>query len=289
MGLETATYVGGLNPTNPVPTDKLAEADDHLRLIKQVLQNTFVNFTQALDYNDIIQEGSTGTMLVDINVQGASVASTAPKITFEDTDALPTEKVYCLRNENGIFTLDIQDDGFNLISSPISINRTGTLAEFMNFSASNIILTGSTQLSSSLFMDEITLPLAPLAGKGQLWISDFTSPGRPVFTDDAGTDHQLLITVEDEGTPVGGPMSTIDFVGPGVNVTGLGADKVVTISGAAAVDVQDEGIIVGGGPHATLNFIGGAVTATDGGGGIADITISASPGGADNQSQLNNA
>ena len=34
MGLETASYVSQLNGTNPVSTDGLAQADDHMRLIK---------------------------------------------------------------------------------------------------------------------------------------------------------------------------------------------------------------------------------------------------------------
>lgn len=55
--------------------------------------------------------------------------------------------------------------------------------------------------------------------------------------------------------------------------------------------VQDEGATVTGGPHDTINFIGGAVTATDGTGGVADITIGGggTPGGVDSNVQYNNA
>lgn len=41
MSLETATFVADLDPSNPGPTDLKSQGDDHLRLIKQVLQNTF--------------------------------------------------------------------------------------------------------------------------------------------------------------------------------------------------------------------------------------------------------
>lgn len=41
MGLESATYVNDLVATNPVVGDNVAEGDDHLRLIKSVLQATF--------------------------------------------------------------------------------------------------------------------------------------------------------------------------------------------------------------------------------------------------------
>lgn len=44
MGLETATFIGNLNAANPAPTDLKSQGDDHLRMIKQVLQNTFAGF-----------------------------------------------------------------------------------------------------------------------------------------------------------------------------------------------------------------------------------------------------
>jgi hypothetical protein len=41
MGLETATYINQLVPSNPLGTDLLSQADDHIRLLKTVLQNSF--------------------------------------------------------------------------------------------------------------------------------------------------------------------------------------------------------------------------------------------------------
>lgn len=43
MGLETAEYITQLVSNWPLATDKRREGDDHLRLIKQVLKNTFPN------------------------------------------------------------------------------------------------------------------------------------------------------------------------------------------------------------------------------------------------------
>lgn len=48
MGLETANYITQLVATNPVIGDPVKEGDDHLRLIKSVLQNTFPNASAAL-------------------------------------------------------------------------------------------------------------------------------------------------------------------------------------------------------------------------------------------------
>lgn len=48
MPLESASYLHQLEPSNPAPTDQLRQADDHIRLIKQVLQDTFPNIAGAV-------------------------------------------------------------------------------------------------------------------------------------------------------------------------------------------------------------------------------------------------
>ena len=48
MALETATYIDGLNTSNPASTDGLSQADDHLRLIKSTLKSTFANIDAAV-------------------------------------------------------------------------------------------------------------------------------------------------------------------------------------------------------------------------------------------------
>lgn len=48
MPIETAVYIHDLVSTNPVHTDGLGQTDSQLRLLKQVLQNTFPNLTAAV-------------------------------------------------------------------------------------------------------------------------------------------------------------------------------------------------------------------------------------------------
>ena len=52
MPLETATYISDLDSANPAATDQIRQADDHLRLIKQVLKNTFPNLNGAMTASD---------------------------------------------------------------------------------------------------------------------------------------------------------------------------------------------------------------------------------------------
>lgn len=47
MALESGTFVSDLQQTNPPGTDKKKQGDDHLRLIKTVLRNTFPNGSRA--------------------------------------------------------------------------------------------------------------------------------------------------------------------------------------------------------------------------------------------------
>jgi len=48
MALETGTYVGDLVITNPTSSDPKSQGDDHLRLIKSVLRESFAGFTGAV-------------------------------------------------------------------------------------------------------------------------------------------------------------------------------------------------------------------------------------------------
>lgn len=45
MGLESATYINQLNASNPIGGDARSTADDHIRLIKNVLKSTFSGIT----------------------------------------------------------------------------------------------------------------------------------------------------------------------------------------------------------------------------------------------------
>lgn len=48
-GVENSTYVGGLNQLNPESQDFISQGDDHLKLIKKCLLNTFPGFSRPID------------------------------------------------------------------------------------------------------------------------------------------------------------------------------------------------------------------------------------------------
>lgn len=50
MGLETGTFIDDLNSSNPIGTDGSDAGDNHLRLIKSVLKNTFKGAVRAFQF-----------------------------------------------------------------------------------------------------------------------------------------------------------------------------------------------------------------------------------------------
>ena len=63
MGVETASWVTQLDATNPVVGDPVGEGDDHLRMVKTVLQNSFPSSSTTAIVPDV--SGETGKYLTN--------------------------------------------------------------------------------------------------------------------------------------------------------------------------------------------------------------------------------
>lgn len=59
MGLEVATTIDQLVATNPSGTDNRSQGDDHIRLIKNTLKNTFTGITGPVTVTDAFLNGLT--------------------------------------------------------------------------------------------------------------------------------------------------------------------------------------------------------------------------------------
>ena len=73
MALETGTYIDSLVATNPVATDAIGQADDHMRLIKSTILNTFPAVTGVIN--------STHT---ELNIVDGDTAATATTLVDAD-------------------------------------------------------------------------------------------------------------------------------------------------------------------------------------------------------------
>lgn len=99
MALETGTFISDLVPTNPVGSDPLAFADDHLRLLKGTIKNTFPNISGAVS--------KTHTQLNNTVDQSRTVTGTGSLTGGGDLTANRTLDVA----NGGISTAKIADAG----------------------------------------------------------------------------------------------------------------------------------------------------------------------------------
>lgn len=86
MTVEVSTYISGLNITLPTGTDPVAQGDDHLRLLKSVLKNTFPTLNAALSAS--LVPFTPAGVLVSTQVQaaiaeleGVAAAKAVPSLT----------------------------------------------------------------------------------------------------------------------------------------------------------------------------------------------------------------
>lgn len=87
MPLETANYVAGLVKTNPMPNDPKSFGDDHLRLIKTVLLNSFAGFPGMVVVTGVEAQGATASDYT-VTVSPAPAAYTASMlVVFKSTHA----------------------------------------------------------------------------------------------------------------------------------------------------------------------------------------------------------
>lgn len=94
MPLESATYIDGLVTTNPVASDAISTADDHLRLIKATIKATFPNITGPVTLtqaklNDLLEK-SGGTMTGNLTMGAGTVLA----IQAPSADSHATTKLY---------------------------------------------------------------------------------------------------------------------------------------------------------------------------------------------------
>jgi hypothetical protein len=93
-GLETGTYISHLVPTNPTGSDDRAQGDDHLRLIKTTLLNTFPSITGAVTatHTELNTLDGVTASTAELNIlDGATLSTTELNYVDGVTSALQTQ------------------------------------------------------------------------------------------------------------------------------------------------------------------------------------------------------
>jgi hypothetical protein len=83
MAVESATYIDGLNPAYPAGGEPIAQGDDHLRLIKLTLKNTFPAATGPDPY--VKKTGDTMTGRLQVNYAGGADSGARAVTVKENT------------------------------------------------------------------------------------------------------------------------------------------------------------------------------------------------------------
>jgi len=182
MALENGTYVNSLVPANPASTDGLAQADDHIRLIKSTLKNTFPNLTGAVtatqaDLNNppssltdlgitdgtasgqvLTTDGSgnfsftalpAGTTDTNYYVTGGSVSGTTLTLNRQGLGSVSISGLPAAVTDNNQLT-----NGAGYITSqytqPTSVGAVGTYALLVRSTSGSTISEGTTYSGSGL-------------------------------------------------------------------------------------------------------------------------------------------
>lgn len=91
LGLETVQYIQDLVVTNPVSNDPIAQGDDHIRLLKTVLKNTFPQATRPIFFAAVQSHSSDFTLqqsdmsnTILVSTTGGPVNITLPALLIAD-------------------------------------------------------------------------------------------------------------------------------------------------------------------------------------------------------------
>jgi hypothetical protein len=125
MALESATFINQLVATNPTATDTVAQADDHLRLIKSTLQATFPNIDAAVTATDEelnLLDGVTAST-AELNLLDGVTASTA-ELNILDGVTVTAQNLNTLSGITDINqATNIQSDGSPVLGGNLDANN----------------------------------------------------------------------------------------------------------------------------------------------------------------------
>ena len=165
MGLETASYISQLVATNPLATDPISQGDDHLRLIKSVLQTQFSGLSGTtavtssgaeLNILDGVTATSTELNYLDITTLGTSENS---KVVTQSAGGVITVGGAAGDQVLNIASHDLVDGGLKLAgtlvtSSAAEINKLDGLgASTTELDYNDITTLGTVQTSKTVTAD----------------------------------------------------------------------------------------------------------------------------------------
>lgn len=112
MALEAATFVGDFVTANPPGTDSKSQGDDHLRLIKAVLQATFPLATGALKFSSVdAGAADTLTMTLHRNSPSPLASDLLASYAVSGESSTSVERVYARMQAQILDPTNASEDG----------------------------------------------------------------------------------------------------------------------------------------------------------------------------------
>jgi hypothetical protein len=170
MALESGTYVKDLVDTNPTGTDPISLGDDHIRLIKKVLGNSFPSSISAATVPDVsgngekylqVNTGATGTQWASVSVRSRGSLNRSQFDRSSDTvlligagqydhDGTTVQDVYW----NSQISFTIGSGGSNSGSSAAGTSQW----QYLYLDDSAIVTQGAALLDADCFLNSTTAP-----------------------------------------------------------------------------------------------------------------------------------
>ena len=190
MGLEAATYIDGLNASNPVhATDPVSQGDDHIRLLKSTILATFPNLDGPVNITPTEANYLDG--LTGVTGTGNLVASISPTLTGTLTAAAITADTY-----DGIAAADLLDKGAAETISGAWDFGVITATSYGGITEANLLDKSAVETVAGAWTFSAALTLSEITGSGGSL--DFGSTNISSDNDDAqepgwkGTPQRII-------------------------------------------------------------------------------------------------
>lgn len=193
MALETGDYIDDLNPSNPVnATDPVSQGDDHLRLIKKCVQQSWPNIDGAVNFTPT--EGNYLVGVTGTTGTGNLALSASPTFTGTLTAAAIVATTY-----DGIAAADLVDKGAaeSITGTWTFTNLVGgamTATSYDGIAAADLVDKGAAETISGQWnfttgpqVADIELGHASDTTLTRAAAGDVEVEGRPVIAHDDGT------------------------------------------------------------------------------------------------------
>ena len=216
MGLESANYISGLVDTNPGATDNVSQGDDHLRLIKKVLTDSFPSIDAAV--NAIHTSASAPSTAISAGLLWFDTSNNLLKLRNEANDAWITLSI------SPVTSNTVEIDGGAIDGTVIG---GGTPAAI-----TGTTLTGSTSLALATGATVTGIDNGALGSSATLLA---TQGAIKTYVDAQVTAQDLDVTT-DSGT------IDIDLDSDTLTVAGGAALDTSATGTTVTVNVTDEGI-----------------------------------------------